>query len=464
MCALTKLINFSFASGSFPSLWKDAKVVPVFKAGDSDDVDNYKPISILNCRSKIIKKVVFDHFYSFLTSEDLLHRLQSGFRRKHSTETALIQLIDSIYKGMDNNLLTGAIFLDLRKAFDTVNHHILLSKFKRLNPASNTYRWLSSYISLRSQVVGFNGVLSKRSTITTGVPQGSILGLLLFLIYTNDLPSITNSEVVMFADDTTIISQEDSLSSVTSVMENNLNKISCYSAVNQLIPHPNKTKVLIFSKRSQISAFENRAPLKLNNDEVHYVDSYKCLGFTLDQQLSYSQHLKEMCRKIHRGLAIMRRVESFIPRDSLIRLADSLVNTHLDYCSPLLHNFSGNQLESLLKLQKQCARTIFSVSKRSHCKPLFIELGWLPIYQRIEFNSCMMMYKIESNIDPPYLTDMFQKSSEVHNHNTRSSLNKSFVCPGGHGKLYTKTFAFYGTKLWNSLPSHLKDNKILGTF
>ena len=161
---------------------------------------------------------------------------------------------------MDNNLLTGAIFLDLRKAFDTVNHHILLSKFKWLNPASNTYRWLSSYISLQSQVVGFNGVQSKRSTITTGVPQGSTLGPLLFLICINNLPSITNSEVVMFADDTTIISQEDSLSSVTSVMENNLNKISCYSAVNQLIPHPNKTKVLIFSKRSQISAFENRAP------------------------------------------------------------------------------------------------------------------------------------------------------------------------------------------------------------
>ena len=461
---LTKLINFSFASGSFPSLWKDAKVVPVFKAGDNENVDNYRPISILNCLSKVIEKVAFDHLYGFLTSENLLHRLQSGFRRKHSTETALIQLIDSIYKGMDNNLLTGAIFLDLRKAFDTVNHHILLSKFKRLNPASNTLRWLSSYVSLRSQVVGFNGVLSNLTAITTGVPQGSILGPLLFLIYINDLPSITNSEVVMFADDTTIISQGDSLPSVTSDMKNNLNKISSYSADNQLIPHPNKTKIVIFSKRSQISPFENRAPLKLNDHEVQYVDSYKCLGFTLDHQLGYSQHLKEMCRKIHCGLAIMRRVKSFIPRDSLVRLADSLVNTHLDYCSPLLHNFSGNQLESLLKLQKRCARTIFSVSRRTHCKPLFIDLDWLPIYQRIEYNSCMMMFKIESNIAPPYLTNMFLRSSELHNHNTRSSSHKSFVCPGGQGKLYTKTFAFYGTKLWNSLPSHLKDIKSLELF
>ena len=184
----------------------------------------------------------------------------------------------------------------------------------------------------------------------------------------------------------------------------------------------------------------------------------------LDQQLSYSQHVKKMSCKIHRGLAIMRRVKSFIPRDSLIRLADSLVNTHLDYCSPLLYNFSINQLESLLKLQKQCARTIFSVSRRSHCKPLFIELGWLPIYQRIEYNSCMMMFKIESNIAPPYLTNMFHKSSDVHNHYTRSSSNKSFLCPGGNGKLYTKTFAYYGTKLWNSLPTNLKIIKSLDLF
>lgn len=133
----------------------------------------------------------------------------------HSTETALIHLIDSIYKGMDDIVLTGAIFLDVQKAFDKVNHRILLSKFKRLNPASNAFRWLSSCISLRSQVVGFNGVLSKRSTITTGVPQGSNLGPLLFLIYINDFPSITNSENAMFADEMTIISQEDSLSSVT---------------------------------------------------------------------------------------------------------------------------------------------------------------------------------------------------------------------------------------------------------
>ena len=169
-------------------------------------------------------------------------------------------------------------------------------------------------------------------------------------MYINDLPSITNSEVVMFADGTTIISQEDSLSSVTSVMENNFNKISSYSAKDKLIPHPNKTKVVIFSKCSHISTFEDRAPLKISSDEVHYVDSYKCLGFTLDQQLSYSQHLKEMCRKIHRSLAIMRRAKSFISWDSLIWLADSLVNTHLDYCSPLLHNFFGKQLESLIKL------------------------------------------------------------------------------------------------------------------
>ena len=137
-----------------------------------------------------------------------------------------------------------------------------------------------------------------------------------------------------------------------------------------------------------------------------------------------------MCRKIHCRLAIMRRVKSFIPRDSLIRLADSHVNTHIDYCSPLLHNFSGNQLEFLLKLQKQCARTVFSASRSTHCKPLFIDLVWLPNYQWIKYNSCIM-FRTQSNTARLYLTNMFQCLSDLHNCNARSSSNKSFVCPRG---------------------------------
>ena len=155
---ITSLIGFFFKSGVFPSHWKNAKVVPIFKAGNIEIVDNYRPISVLNSFIKVIERIAFNHIYAFLINENLLHLLQSGFHLKHSTTTPLINLIDTIYNDMDESLLTGAIFLDLRKAFDTVDHTSLLAKVKRFNPDDNIYRWLNSYLSQRNQVfsVTFN--------------------------------------------------------------------------------------------------------------------------------------------------------------------------------------------------------------------------------------------------------------------------------------------------------------------
>ncbi len=167
--SLSGIINFSFRTGCFPNIWKKARVVPIFKSGDIHNIDNYRPVSVLCCLSKIIERVAFNHMYSFLTKEGLLHKFQSGFRRIHSTTTTLLHLINTIYTDMDNSLLTGALFLDLSKAFDTVNN-IMLAKIKVLNPDEQLVSWLKSYLESRTQVVDFDGKLSEPATITTGVP------------------------------------------------------------------------------------------------------------------------------------------------------------------------------------------------------------------------------------------------------------------------------------------------------
>ena len=206
------------------------------KSGDQENVDNYRPISVLNCHSKISERLVFNTSYAFLVKENLLYKLQSGFRHHHSTATALIQFIDTVYNDFDNHNITGALFLDLRKAFDTVHHKILLDKFKWFNPSEKLLAWMSSYLAKRSKVVDFNGTLSMKVTLTAGVPQGSILGPLLFLMYVIDLPSVTKGEtIIMFADDSTCLSHGNSIEAVSAGVEHDLNSLCEYARKNHLV-------------------------------------------------------------------------------------------------------------------------------------------------------------------------------------------------------------------------------------
>ena len=258
----------------------------------------------------------------------------------------------------------------------------------------------------------------------------------------------------MFADDTTCLSHGRSIESVSAGVQDNLNSLCEYARKNHLVPHPGKTKVVIFHKKKKI--IEDRPFLTFGENVVEYVSSYKCLGFTLDECLQYDLHVKEICRKINIGIQIIRRVKSYLPKENLITLANSHVLCHLDYCAPLLHNLSATQLDRLLKLQKYCARLIFGYNRQTHSKPLFIELNWLPVYQRIEYLTSCLMFNVMNKTAPTYLMEMFTESRSIHTHNTRSSSRKNLFIERGNGREYTKTFRFYGSKLWNSLPVEIR--------
>ena len=206
--------------------------------------------------------------------------------------------------------------------------------------------------------------------------------------------------------------------------------------------------------------FNYLVELQIDGHKVDYAESYKCLGITLDQHLDYSLHLKELSRKINYGLQIIRRVRSFLPTESLISIGNSVVLSHLDYCSPLLYNMSANQIIVQLKLQKQCARAIFSRNRQSRSKPLFISLNWLPIHQRIEFACAVLMFKILNGLAPPYMSSLFTHAKSVHSHNTRFAASNSLH----NSRQHHKSFSYYGMKIWNSLPMEIRASKTVEVF
>jgi hypothetical protein len=215
---LTKIINFSLVNGCVPSEWKEARVIPLFKSGESDNMDNYRPVSILPVVSKILERAVHIQLYKFMVDNNLLSPYQSGFRKRHSTETACISLTDSIRRGMDQGMLTGSVFIDLRKALDTVNHDLLLKKLHGFGVTGGELDWFKDYLT-RKQLVDYLNTYSDPLPLKSGVPQGSILGPLLFVIFVNDLPNAVNScSILMYADDTVIFYSGKSVTDIENVL------------------------------------------------------------------------------------------------------------------------------------------------------------------------------------------------------------------------------------------------------
>ena len=395
---LTLIINQSLVTGIFPDKLKIAKVLPLFKKDDHTLMDNYRPISLLTSISKLFEKVVFSQLYDYFRNNDLFYDSQYGFLKNHSTEYAAMELTDKVLKDIDKRNISLAIFMDLSKAFDTLDHSILINKSAYYGIHGAALRWFTSYLTGRSQYVEIDGVSSNILLLSTGVPQGSILGPLLFLIYMNDIPNCTEHfNFILYADDTTLNNtvQIPSLSPVD--INNELAKVYDWLAVNKLSLNVRKTKYVIFHAMNK--RIEGVIPnLEINGIPLERVQNFNFLGLVLNENMSWKPHIDLLANKLAKCAGVLNKLKRFLPIHILRTLYFSMVQSRLVYCI-LTWGFNCYRLE---KLQKRFARIISSSKYNAHSEPLFKVLDILKIEHLFSQSCLKFVYKFKNSQLPKY--------------------------------------------------------------
>ena len=329
---LTDLFNLSVKSGVFPVDWKLAKVSPIYKTGERIDPNNYRPISVLSTIARIFEKVIYEQLYDYLSRKNILDPRQSGFRSLHSTVTALLDLTNQWCFNIDRGLINGVLFLDLKKAFDSVDHNLLLIKLEYVGVRGQTLEWFKSYLSNRSQVVFINGVLSEHEQIKCGVPQGSVLGPLLFLIYINDLSSIIDFATTrMYADDTKLTFTACNIPELQEQMSIDIQCLKNRLIANKLTLNVIKTEFMLVGSRQRIATMTENMNTFLNEISLNRVNCSKCLGVEIDEFLTWDTHIASVSKKVSSGISIMKKIKPFIPISSLLNIYQSIVEPYFDF-------------------------------------------------------------------------------------------------------------------------------------
>ena len=465
---LTKLFNLSLSQKQFPSIWKEAHVTPLHKKGEENLCNNYRPISLLSCTGKIMERVIFKHVFNFFRDNLVISANQSGFMPGDSTVNQLLSLYHEFSLAVDQQKEVRIVFLDISKAFDKVWHKGLLYKLEKSGVTGNLLSWFNDYLHDRKQRVVLHGQSSSWGTINAGVPQGSVLGPLLFLIYINDIVNVVNSNAKLFADDTSLFLTFDDPVHASTILNQDLSSLDEWSNEWLVSFNALKTDTMLISLKRQTP---DHPPLTFQGHQLVNVPEHKHLGLTLKSDLKWNAHIKQIATKASKQINIMKSLQHRLDRETLEIIYFSFIRPILEYGSVVWDGCAQTDEKLLEDLQLTAARIVTGAMRTTPSAKLYEETGWETLSRRRELSKLTMMFKIVNRLTPSYLYAALPNvpaPDDNHPYNTRrqSDIGRRPALPPFITRLtlFDKSFFPSTIKLWNLLPLDIRNLPTLGQF